>query len=65
MKIPGERIKCNALVWRTPAKMREHLSRDHGISEKTLAALDDTMLRAKFTEAHRLPQEGIPDDDEE
>lgn len=61
--LKGEKIPCNALVWRKPDEMRAHML-DH-YTEDEIAALDDDAVRARFMEAARVPQEGIPDDDDE
>jgi hypothetical protein len=57
------RIRCNALVWRTPEKMREHLI-SHLTSDE-IAKLSDAEIRELYTDAARIAQEGIPDNDEE
>jgi hypothetical protein len=56
-------IPCNALVWRTPEKMREHLSAH--LTSDEIAKLTDEEIRAWYTEAARIAQEGIPDNDED
>lgn len=61
--IKDQRIPCNALIWRRPDKMREHLI-DH-MSEDEISALSDDEVRSAYRDASRIVQEGIPDDDEE
>lgn len=56
-------IACNALVWKTNAKMRLHLA-DH-MSESDVDKLTDNQVRAMYVDASRIAQEGIPDNDEE
>lgn len=59
--IKGQKIPCNALVWRRPDKMREHLC-DH-LSEEEIAKLDDNGLQIHYSTAARIAQEGIYDDE--
>ena len=61
LEAKGEVFPCNALVWRTPEKMRSHLL-DH-MTEDDLSGLTDDQVRAMYIDAARLPQEGIPDDE--
>lgn len=63
LRIGGERIACNALVWRKSDKMREHLH-EH-FSEDDLFGLSETDIRGKYMDAARVPQEGIPNDEDE
>lgn len=61
--IQGNAIACNALVWRRPDKMREHLC-DH-LSPEQIDALDDSQLQVHYANAARISQEGIYDDEAE
>jgi hypothetical protein len=61
--IKGQKIPCNALVWRRPDKMREHLC-DH-LNEAEISALDDSQLQIHYANAARIAQEGIYDDETE
>jgi hypothetical protein len=56
------KILCNALVWRTPDKMREHL-KEH-LSEAEIDSLSDDQVRERYVDAQKIKQEGIPDDEE-
>ncbi len=60
----GERIPCNALVWRErPDKMREHMI-DH-MTQEEIDKLSDDEIRAMYIDAARIHQEGIPQDDDD
>lgn len=60
--LKGEKIPCNALVWRQADKMREHML-DH-MTESELELLSEADLLTRYKDAARIAQEGIPDDDD-